>query len=71
MSSPLKSAVFIPVSSLLYHLTLCRVGGGFLIFGILVLSVEHDRLKLFGQAAEFVLVLGILDALQAKMEGLF
>jgi len=41
-----------------------KKGGGFLIFGILVLSVEHDPLKLFGQATEFVFVLGVLDALQ-------
>ena len=27
--------------------------GGFLIFGIPILSVEHDPLKLFGQAAGF------------------
>jgi hypothetical protein len=46
-------------------------GGGFLIFGILVLFVEHDPLKLFGQAAEFIFVLGILDALQAKVKSLF
>ena len=45
-------------------------GGGFLILGIPVLSVEHDPLKLFGQAAEFVLALGFLDALQTKVEGL-
>jgi hypothetical protein len=32
--------------------------------------VEHDPLKLFGQAAEFVFVLGVLDALQAKVKSL-
>src|ERR1035437_7735494 len=40
-----------------------KKGGGFLIFGILVLSMEHNPLKFFGQATEFVFVLGILDAL--------
>jgi hypothetical protein len=47
-----------------------KQGGGFLIFGILVRSVEHDPLKLVGQATEFIFVLGVLDALQAKTEGL-
>jgi transcription termination factor NusB len=32
--------------------------------------VEHDLLKLFGQATEFVFVLGVLDALQAKVKSL-
>jgi len=45
--------------------------GGFLIFGILVLLVEHDPLKLFGQAADLVIVLGFLDSLQAQVESLF
>ena len=35
-----------------------------------VLSVEHDPLKLFGQATEFVFVLGVLDAPQTKVKGL-
>jgi hypothetical protein len=30
--------------------------------------VEHDPLKLFAEAAEFVFVLGVLDALQAKVK---
>jgi hypothetical protein len=42
-------------------------GGGVLIFGIPILPVEHDPLKLFGQAAEFVLVFGFLDAVQTEM----
>jgi hypothetical protein len=29
--------------------------------------VEHDLLKLFGQAADFILVLGFLDAVQTEM----
>lgn len=45
-------------------------GGGFLILGILVLSVEHNPLKIFGQAAEFAFVPGVLDALQAKVKSL-
>ena len=45
-------------------------GGGFLIFGILILSVEHDPLKLLGQTAKFVLVFGFLDAVQTEMQGL-
>jgi hypothetical protein len=40
-----------------------KYGGGFLIFGILVLALEHDLLKLLRQAAEFSLVLGVFDAL--------
>ena len=44
-----------------------KYGGGFLIFGILILSVEDDPLKLFGQAAEFIFVFGVLDAVQTKM----
>jgi hypothetical protein len=44
-----------------------RSGGGFLISGILILPVEHDPLKLFGQAAEFVFVSGFLDAVQTEM----
>lgn len=47
-----------------------KYGGGFLIFGILVLPVEHDLLKLFGQAAEFAVVLGLLDALQTEVQSL-
>jgi hypothetical protein len=33
--------------------------------------VEHDPLKLFGQAPEFGFVLGALDAPQAKVKGSF
>ena len=44
-----------------------KYGDGFLIFGIPILSVEHDPLKLFGQAAEFIFVLGFLDAVQTEM----
>jgi hypothetical protein len=33
--------------------------------------VEHDPLKLFHQAAEFVFILGVLDALQAEVKSLF
>jgi hypothetical protein len=40
-------------------------GGGLLIFGIPILSVEHDPLELFGEAKEFAFGLGFLDALQA------
>ena len=40
-----------------------KYGGGFLIFGILVLALEHDLLKLLGEAAEFSFVLGVFDAL--------
>ncbi|HEY1219298.1 MAG: hypothetical protein ABSE42_03025 [Bryobacteraceae bacterium] len=47
-----------------------KYGGGLLILGILVLSVEHDPLKLLGQATEFGFVLGILDALQAEVKSL-
>ena len=47
------------------------LGGGFLIFGILVLPVEHDLLKLFGEAAEFAFVLGLFNTLQADVKGLF
>ena len=45
----------------------CNTGGGFLIFGIPILSVEDDPLKLFGQAAEFIFVFGFLDAVQTEM----
>jgi len=45
-----------------------KYGGGFLIFGILVLSAEHDPLKLRGQAAEFVFAFGLLNALQTKVK---
>jgi hypothetical protein len=44
-----------------------KYGGGFLIFGILILSVEHDPLKLYGEAAEFTFVFGFLDAVQTEM----
>jgi hypothetical protein len=44
-----------------------RYGGGFLIFGVLILSVEHDPLKLLGQAAEFIFVFGFLDAVRTEM----
>ena len=44
-----------------------KYGGGFLIFGILILSVEDDPLKLFGQTAKFVFVFGFLDAVQTEM----
>jgi hypothetical protein len=47
-----------------------RYGGGLLIFGIQVLPVEHDPLKLFGKAADFAFALGFLDALQTEMESL-
>jgi hypothetical protein len=47
------------------------LGGGFLIFGILVLPVEHDLLKLFGEAAEFAFVLGLFNTLQTDVKGLF
>src|ERR1019366_2150328 len=43
-----------------------KYGGGLLIFGILILSVEHDPLKRCGQAAEFIFVFGFLDAVQTK-----
>jgi len=43
----------------------------FLTFGIPILSVEHDLLKLLGQAAKFVFVLSLLDALQAKVKSFF
>src|SRR2546425_7397832 len=32
--------------------------------------MEHDPLKLFGQAADFVFVFSVLQALQAKMQSL-
>lgn len=41
-----------------------KKGGGFLILGILILFVEHDLLKLFGQAPEFAFVLGFFDLFQ-------
>jgi hypothetical protein len=47
-----------------------QYGGGFSIFGIQVLSVEHDPLELLGETAEVLFVLGVLDALQAKLKGL-
>ena len=46
-------------------------GGGFPIFGILVLFVEHDPLQLVREAADFAFVLGCFQALQASMKGLF
>jgi hypothetical protein len=45
-----------------------KYGDGFSIFGIPILSVEHDPLKLFGQAAEFIFVFGFLDAVQTEMQ---
>ena len=45
-------------------------GGGFLIFGILILPMKYDPLQFRSQAAEFKFVLGFLDALQAQMQGL-
>jgi hypothetical protein len=45
-------------------------GGGLLILGIPILLVKYDPLKLVGEATEFVLVLGRLDAPQTKMERL-
>src|SRR5271165_5049983 len=47
-----------------------KYGGGCLIFAILVLFVKHDPLQIFGQATELVFVLGVLDALQTKMQRL-
>jgi hypothetical protein len=44
-----------------------KYGGSFLIFGIPILPVERDSLKLFGQAAEFIFVFGFLDAVQTEM----
>ena len=38
-------------------------GGGFLIFGIPVLFVEYDPLEFLGQAADFVVILGVLEAI--------
>ena len=46
-------------------------GGGFLSFGILILTVEHDPLQFFGQAADFGFVRGVFDALQAEVKSLF
>jgi hypothetical protein len=43
------------------------IGSGFSISGIPIRSVEHDPLKLFGQAAEFIFVFGFLDAVQTEM----
>ena len=37
-------------------------GGGFLIFGITVLFVEHDLLQFFREAADFDFVFGVLEA---------
>jgi len=31
-------------------------------FGVLVLFAKHDSLKLFGEAAKFVFVVGFFDA---------
>ena len=42
-------------------------GRGLRAGGILVLPVEHDPLKLFGQAAELIFVFGFLDAVQTQM----
>jgi len=47
-----------------------KYGGGCLIFAILVLFVKHDPLQIFGQTTELVFVLGVLDALQTKMQRL-
>src|SRR5271157_1954528 len=44
-----------------------RAGRGLRAGGIPILSVEHDPLKLLGQAAEFIFVLGFLDAVQTEM----
>ena len=46
-------------------------GGGLLVFGIPVLLVEYDPLQLVREAADFVVVFGVFQALQANMEGLF
>jgi len=48
-----------------------KYGGGLLIFGILILSVEHDPLKLIGQAADLIFVFGFLDTVQTEMQGVF
>ena len=45
-----------------------KKGGGFLILGILILFVEHDLLKLFGQATEFAVALGCFDLFQTQMK---
>jgi hypothetical protein len=42
-------------------------GGGYLIFGIPILALEHDPLKLFSQAADFAFALRVPDALQAQV----
>jgi hypothetical protein len=47
-----------------------KYGGGFLIFGILVMPVEDDPLELFGQATEFAIVVGFLNSLQTEVESL-
>ena len=44
-------------------------GGGLLSFGIPVLFVEDDPLKLYGQAPNFVNILCVLQALQTKVKG--
>jgi len=43
-------------------------GGGFLIFGIPVLLVEHDPLQFFGETAHFAFVFCALQTIQAKMK---
>ena len=45
-------------------------GGGFLIFGIPVLFVEHDPLQFVREAADIAFVFGVLQPLQAKMKSL-
>jgi len=43
-------------------------GGGFLVLGIPILSVEHDPLEALGEATEFAFGLGLLDALQTDVQ---
>ena len=46
-------------------------GGGFLIFGIPVLTMEDDSLQFFRQAPEAGFAFGCLDSFQAKVNRLF
>src|ERR1035438_4515559 len=45
-----------------------KKGGGFSILGIPILFVEHDLLKLFGQAPEFAFVFGFFDLFQTQVQ---
>jgi hypothetical protein len=46
-----------------------KYGGGFLIFGILILTVEDDPLQFLSKPTKFSFALGVFDSLQAKMQG--